>query len=263
MGILNVTPDSFSDGGAWIDPAQAVTRALNMVNEGADIIDVGGESTRPGADPVEEASEIERVIPVIQALRDRSEVFISVDTCKAEVAQRAIEAGADIINDISACTLDPVMMDVARDTGAGLILMHMVGTPCTMQQAPRYDHVVTEVATYLQARIDVCRENGIDERQLVLDPGIGFGKTPEHNIQLLAGIPELLHLGRPLLIGVSRKSVIGHITGRPVSERLAGSLAANVCAIERGAQLLRVHDVKETCDAAHVVATIHSVHTPV
>ena len=260
MGILNVTPDSFSDGGTWIDPEKAVAHALEMIDEGADIIDIGGESTRPGAEAVDAEEEIKRVIPVVRTLRAQSDIPISVDTCKASVAQSALDAGADIINDISACTMDPAMQETARRTQAGLILMHMSGTPQTMQQAPHYQNVVAEVAAYLQNRLEFCRREGLDERRIALDPGIGFGKTPEHNVQLLAGIPELISLGRPLLIGISRKSVLGHITGRTVSERLAAGLAAAVCALERGAHILRVHDVKETCDAAKVVSTIRSVH---
>lgn len=260
MGILNVTPDSFSDGGAHGDPEAAVSHAMELIRDGADIIDIGGESTRPGADPVDERTELARIIPVIRALRTQSDVLISVDTCKAGVAHRALAAGAQIINDVSACIRDPAMLDVVRNSGAGLVLMHMAGDPRTMQQAPHYEDVVAEVVGHLKDRLEVCRCHGIDMRRIVLDPGIGFGKTPEHNVRLLAGIPTLLRLGRPVLIGVSRKSVLGVLTGRPVEQRLAGSLAAAACALERGAQLLRVHDVKETCDMAKVVDTIRGIH---
>ena len=261
MGILNVTPDSFSDGGVYNDPVKAVHRALELVHDGADILDVGGESTRPGADAVDACTELERVIPVIRALRAQSDVLISVDTCKAEVARQAMDAGAQIINDVSACTRDPAMLEVARDSGAGLVLMHMAGNPQTMQQAPQYAHVVDEVVDYLKSRMEACRRHGIDERRIILDPGIGFGKTQEHNLELLANLPVLCRLGRPVLIGVSRKSLVGYLTGRSVEQRLAGSLAVAACALERGAQLLRVHDVKETCDVAKVVNRIRSTQS--
>ena len=260
MGILNVTPDSFSDGGVFYNPADAVRRGLEMVQEGADILDVGGESTRPGAAAVEEQEEIRRVIPVIEALRAQTGILISVDTCKAAVARRALEAGAQIVNDVSAGSHDASMLVAVRESGAGLVLMHMAGIPKTMQQAPRYGDVTDEVLAYLRGRMAACREAGVDDRQVVLDPGIGFGKTPEHNVQLLADVPAFVRMGRPVLIGVSRKSVIGYLTGRPVDQRLAGSLAVAVYVAERGAQLLRVHDVKETCDAMNVVATMRSIH---
>ena len=259
MGILNVTPDSFSDGGDFYDPSDAVRRGLEMIQEGADILDIGGESTRPGAAAVEEQEEIRRVIPVIETLRAQTGILISVDTCKAAVARRALEAGAQIINDVSAGTHDASMLSAVCESGAGLVLMHMAGTPKTMQQSPQYGDVTSEVLAYLRGRLTACGEAGVAERQVVLDPGIGFGKTPKHNVQLLADIPAFVRMGRPVLIGASRKSVIGYLTGRAVEERLAGSLAVAVYAAERGAQLLRVHDVKETCDALKVVATMRSI----
>jgi len=252
MGILNVTPDSFSDGGEFVDPEKAVARGLEIVAEGADIIDVGGESTRPGAAPVSPLEEMERTIPVIEKLRAQTDALISIDTQKAEVARVAVAAGADIINDVSALA-DPDMAAVAAETGAGLVLMHMQGTPETMQNDPRYDDVVSNVRNFLEERMAFAAEQGVLPKQIALDPGIGFGKTDEHNLALLRGIPELTALGRPVLIGASRKSFIGRLLERIPEERLAGSLAAAVFAKLRGVQLLRVHDVKESCDAAKLV----------
>ncbi len=252
MGILNVTPDSFSDGGEFVDPEKAVARGLEIVAEGADIIDVGGESTRPGAAPVSPLEEMERTIPVIEKLRAQTDALISIDTQKAEVARVAVAAGADIVNDVSALA-DPDMAAVASETGAGLVLMHMQGTPETMQNDPRYDDVVSNVRNFLEERMAFAAEQGVLPKQIALDPGIGFGKTDEHNLALLRGIPELTALGRPVLIGASRKSFIGRLLERIPEERLAGSLAAAVFAKLRGVQLLRVHDVKESCDAAKLV----------
>lgn len=246
MGILNTTPDSFSDGGDFLDIAAAVERALEMVTQGADIIDVGGESTRPGADPVSLGEELERTIPVISKLRAQSDVLISIDTMKAEVAEQALEAGADIINDVSAFKADARMVKVAAQSGAGVVLMHKRGTPQTMQDDPSYDDVVAEVGRYLAERIDFAVANGILREQVVVDPGIGFGKTLEHNLDLLRALPAL---GAPLLIGASRKRMIGEITGRTEpSERVAGSLGVAAWAVQRGAHILRVHDVIDTCD---------------
>jgi len=252
MGILNVTPDSFSDGGEFVDPEKAVARGLEIVAEGADIIDVGGESTRPGAAPVPPEEEVERTVPVVKKLRAQTDALISIDTQKAEVARVAVAAGADIINDVSALA-DPDMAAVAAETGAGLVLMHMQGTPETMQNDPRYDDVVSNVRNFLEERMAFAAEQGVLPKQIALDPGIGFGKTDEHNLALLRGIPELTALGRPVLIGASRKSFIGRLLERIPEERLAGSLAAAVFAKLRGVQLLRVHDVKESCDAAKLV----------
>ena len=258
MGILNATPDSFSGGGKFLAVETAVARGLQMVEEGADIIDIGGESTRPGAKPVQTLEEIERTVPVIGKLREKTDALISIDTQKAAVARAAVAAGADIINDISALA-DPEMVKVAAETGAGLVLMHMQGTPETMQNDPRYDDVVSNVWNFLEERMAFAIERGVAPEQIALDPGIGFGKTDAHNLALLRGIPQLAAAGRPVLIGASRKSFIGRITGRKKpDERLAGSLAVAAFSILRGAQIVRVHDVKESCDAARLVDTLRS-----
>jgi dihydropteroate synthase len=252
MGILNVTPDSFSDGGKFQALETAVARGLQMAAEGADIIDIGGESTRPGARPVSAEEEIRRTIPIVTELKKQSRCLISIDTQKAEVARAALAAGADIINDISALA-NPGMAAVAAETGAGLVLMHMLGTPQTMQKNPHYADVVSDVRNFLEERTAFAVSRGIAPEQICLDPGIGFGKTDEHNLALLREIPALAALGRPVLIGASRKSFIGRILGGGPDERMAGSLAVAAFAILRGAQLLRVHDVKESCDAAKLV----------
>lgn len=258
MGILNATPDSFSDGGKFQTLELAVARGLEMVKEGADMIDIGGESTRPGAAPVQTLEEIARTVPIIGKLREKTDALISIDTRKAEVARAAVAAGADIINDISALS-DPQMVNVAAETGAGLVLMHMQGTPETMQNDPRYDNVVSNVWNFLEERLAFAVERGVSPEQIALDPGIGFGKTEEHNLALLNGIPIFGKSGRPVLIGASRKSFIGRITGREKpSDRLAGSLAVAAFSVLRGAQILRVHDVKESCDAARLVDTLRS-----
>ncbi len=266
MGILNATPDSFSDGGKFHVSRRspqakaeglekAVERALEMVEEGADIIDIGGESTRPGAEPVQTLEEIERTVPIIGKLRAQSDCLISIDTQKAEVARAAVAAGADIINDVSALA-DPDMVNVAAETGAGLILMHMQGTPENMQENPKYADAVSEVRNFLEERALFAMRHGVSPRQIVLDPGIGFGKDDEHNLALLRGIPELAAAGHPVLIGASRKSLIGRLLGREVDDRLAGSLALAVFSVMRGAHILRVHDVKESCDAIRLLDTL-------
>lgn len=252
MGILNVTPDSFSDGGRFVELERAVERGVQMAEQGACIIDVGGESTRPGARLVEASEEIARVVPVISALRAQSDVLISIDTQKAVVAQEALDAGAQIINDVSALG-DPEMAAVVARSGAGLILMHMQGTPQTMQDDPRYDDIVREVAEFLQQRMRRAMESGVLAEQIVLDPGIGFGKTEGHNALLLKGLPVLARMGRPVLVGASRKRFIGEWLGRGPGERMAGSLGAAVFAVLNGAHIVRVHDVIETCDALGVV----------
>jgi len=262
MGILNVTPDSFSDGGRYRDVDEAVQRGLAMAGEGADIVDVGGESTRPGAVPVSAGEETERVIPVIRALADAfaakpAAPVISVDTRKAAVAAAALEAGARIINDVTAMAGDPDMPGVARYYGAGVVLMHMRGEPATMQQEPHYDDVVAEVGATLAKRMDALMETGLDPETLAIDPGIGFGKTAEHNIKLVAGLATLARLGRPVVLGVSRKRFVGAITGCGLEHRLAGSLACAVWAATRGAHVWRVHDVKESADAAKMVAALN------
>ncbi len=255
MGILNVTPDSFSDGGRFASVEAAVERALAMEAEGAAIVDVGGESTRPGAEPVPVEEELARVVPVIEALRDRLSIPVSVDTTKPEVMEAAVAAGAGFINDVNALRA-PGALEKAAELGVPVCLMHMRGTPRTMQQAPEYDDVVAEVRAFLAERMAACRAVGIADTRLVLDPGFGFGKTLEHNLALLRRLPELAGLGAPLLAGISRKSMIGALTGRPVEERLAGSLAAAVLAVERGARLVRVHDVAATVDALKVAGAV-------
>ena len=253
MGILNVTPDSFSDGGRFFDSRLAIEHGLQMARDGADMIDVGGESSRPGAEPVPVEEELKRVVPVIKALSGETDCLLSVDTRKARVAEASLAAGAHLINDITALTHDPAMPAVARDQGAGVILMHMRGDPKTMQLAPAYGDVVEEVAGYLEQRIRDLEGVGLSRQSLAVDPGIGFGKTVEHNVSLIARVDRLAHLGRPVVIGLSRKSFIGTITGREVQDRLPGSLAATAYVIQRGAHVIRVHDVKESCDVARLM----------
>ena len=259
MGILNVTPDSFSAGGRDASPDAAIARGLALARDGADIVDVGGESTRPGAEPVGAAEEIRRIAPVVEALaaavRGAAEApLISIDTRKAAVAETALAAGASIVNDVTALTGDPAMPDMARRYEAGVVLMHMRGEPATMQKNPAYDNAAHDVADTLAARVRTLCAAGFDAATLAVDPGIGFGKTLEHNLHILARLDLLLDLGRPVVIGLSRKSFLGKLTGREVNERLAGSLAALVLAAMGGAHVLRVHDVKESADAARVVA---------
>ncbi len=256
MGILNVTPDSFSDGGRFLGLDRALAQARRMVAEGADILDIGGESTRPGAGSVSADEEASRVLPVIEAIARESDVLLSVDTTKASVARAALSLGAHIVNDVSALCDDPEMIAVVADTGAGVILMHRKGTPTTMQENPHYDNVVVEVRDFLADRVRDLTEYGIGRERIAIDPGIGFGKTSDHNLQLLAGLDMLAALDLPLLLGVSRKSVLGTVTGRAVGERLAASLSAALCGVERGAHIIRVHDVKESCDAVKVADRI-------
>lgn len=256
MGILNVTPDSFSDGGKYLDPGAAVARGLEMVREGADILDVGGESSRPGAEVVSAEEECLRVVPVVRELARRSDVLISIDTTKAEVAREALAGGAHIINDITALG-DPEMVEVVRSAGAGAVLMHMQGTPATMQKAPSYDDVVAEVKDFLHSRLLRLREKGIAEERFVCDPGIGFGKTIEHNLELLRRLPELRSLGRPVCLGVSRKSIFSKVLGRAMDQRLAGSLAAVAHALgQQAVQVVRVHDVAATRDVVEWYQTM-------
>jgi dihydropteroate synthase len=259
MGILNVTPDSFSDGGNYSDPSRAVNRALEMVAQGADIIDIGGESTRPGSEPVVVAEELRRTVPVIEKIREQSDVLISIDTMKAETARQAVDAGADIINDVSAFESDTQMADVAAQTGAGVILMHMKGSPQTMQNHPEYGHVVNDICAYLKTRLDFAAQCGVERTRIAVDPGIGFGKTLKHNLELLQGIPVLAECGSPILIGASRKSFIGDVTGRKnPADRLGGSLGAAGWSIMHGAHILRVHDVIDTCDICRMLDTLLS-----
>lgn len=273
MGILNVTPDSFSDGGLCASAEQAIARGLAMARDGADIVDVGGESTRPGAAPVPADEEIRRIAPVVGGLaralraeaagREAPPPLISIDTRKAVVAEAALASGASVINDVTALTGDPAMADLARRHGAGVVLMHMRGDPATMQKNPRYTDVVGEVADYLAERIRALCAAGVDPAALAVDPGIGFGKTPDHNVALFAKLERLRSLGRPIVVGLSRKSFLGTLTGRDVNERLAGSLAAMTLAAAGGAHVLRVHDVRASVDAARVVAAWRSSRTPV
>ncbi len=260
MGVLNVTPDSFSDGGRYLDVERAVEHGRQLAAAGADIIDVGGESSRPGATPVSEEEELGRVVPVIERLASGAPgqrvVAISVDTTKAAVAERALAAGARIVNDISALRFDERMVEVVRDAGAGVVLMHMQGTPATMQQAPRYDDVVRQVREFLAERIEFAVARGVQKSQIAVDPGIGFGKTVEHNLQLLARLEQLRALGCPIVVGASRKSFIGNILGRQTHERLAGSLAAAAWSAARGADVVRAHDVAETVDVVRMVEAI-------
>jgi dihydropteroate synthase len=261
MGIVNVTPDSFSDGGLYLDPVAAVEHALRLAGEGADILDVGGESTRPGAEPVPLEEELARVEPVVAELAGRTTAQISIDTSKAEVARAAIAAGATIVNDVSALRADPQMAAVVADSGVEVCLMHMLGEPRTMQREPHYDDVVDAVRAFLEERLAFAVHEGVSERRVVLDPGIGFGKTIEHNLELIRRLDELLILGCPIMIGTSRKSFLGAIAGSardaeplPADERLAGTIATNVLAFQRGASVFRVHDVAPARDALAVVA---------
>ena len=261
MGILNVTPDSFSDGGCYLDTEQAVAHAELMAEEGATLIDIGGESSRPGASPVSVNEELARILPVIRAIADTVDVLLSIDTYKAEVARRAVEAGAHLINDITALRGDTAMAAVIAEMGAGLILMHMKGTPRTMQQAPQYDDVVCEVCTSLQESVQIAETQGIAADRIIIDPGIGFGKTTEHNLELLKRLAEFRRLDKPLLIGTSRKSFIGNILGLPVTERVEGT-AATVCwAITHGADIVRVHDVKANVRAAQMTDALSVSYT--
>ncbi len=245
MGILNVTPDSFSDGGLFLDPFAAADHAARMLEEGADIIDVGGESTRPGADEVSTEDELTRVIPVVEAIVSRTGGTVSIDTTKSQVARAAVDVGAVIVNDVTAMRSDPSMPDVITDTGAGIVLMHMLGNPRTMQANPSYDNVVADVKAALIGWAGDALAAGVPDSAIVLDPGIGFGKTREHNLQLLKGIPSLCEPGFPILIGTSRKSFIGTTLDVPLGERLEGTAATVAWAVAQGAKIVRVHDVKE------------------
>jgi len=259
MGVLNVTPDSFYDGGRYSNLNRALERAFLMVEDGADIVDIGGESSRPGAKPVGQKEELERVIPVIEKLVPRVKVPISIDTYKSGVARRAIDAGARMVNDISALRMDEKMAKVVRSRGVPVCLMHMQGTPRNMQKNPRYKDVVSEIFSFLKQRIDFCEQAGIDVEQTIVDPGIGFGKTVEHNLEILKNLDQFKSLGRPIMIGVSRKSFIGKVLQLEPEERLEGSLAAAVWCVNKGASILRVHDVRETKRALKIVETIQQV----
>jgi len=255
MGVLNVTPDSFSDGGRFVDPGNAVAHGLQLVAEGAALVDVGAESTRPGAASVSVDEELERVEPVLEGLRG---VAVSIDTSKAEVARRALEVGAVLVNDVTALRGDPAMAEVVASGDAFLCLMHMQGEPRTMQVAPHYDDVVGDVLAFLEERLAFAVERGIAEERICIDPGIGFGKTPDQNLELLRRLDELLVLGRPVLVGVSRKSTLGKVVGDPTATTgsVAASVAAAVAAYARGASIVRAHDVRETVEALAVAVAV-------
>jgi dihydropteroate synthase len=255
MGVVNVTPDSFSDGGRYLDPAAAIAHGLELVSEGAAMLDVGGESTRPGASPVLAGEELSRVLPVVEGLVSAGVAAqISIDTSKARVAEEALGAGATLVNDVTAFRNDPEIVGVVASRGVDCCLMHMLGDPRTMQRDPRYEDVVSDVKAFLEARMAVAIAAGISEQRIMLDPGIGFGKTSEHNLELLRRLDEIVALGRPVVIGTSRKSFLGRITGRQAHERVAGTIATNVLAYERGARVFRVHDVRPVYDALAVTA---------
>jgi dihydropteroate synthase len=255
MGVINVTPDSFSDGGRYLNPEAAVAHGVRLKGEGAAILDVGGESTRPGADEVPAPEELRRVLPVIEGLAAlRGGTQISIDTSKAVVAEASLGAGASMVNDVTALRADPRMADVIAAAGADCCLMHMLGNPRTMQKDPRYDDVVSDVKAFLEERLAFATAAGIAEERILLDPGIGFGKTAQHNLELLARLDELAELGRPVVVGTSNKSFLGRLTGRPVDQRLAASIASCVVAYERGARVFRVHEVAPVADALRVAA---------
>lgn len=256
MGIINVTPDSFSDGGRFFDPQRAVEHAIRLVGEGADLLDIGAESTRPGAQPVDEQEERRRLIPVVAAVAKAVSVPISVDTSKAEVAKAAIDAGAVMVNDVTALRGDSAMVEIVAKAGAGLALMHMQGSPQTMQHTPQYDDVIGEVARFLAARARFAIERGVARNRIVLDPGIGFGKTLTHNLDLLANLHVLKELGYPLLVGPSRKGFIGQLTRQSVEARGWGTAAVVALAVEQGANILRVHDVAPMKDVVNVAAAL-------
>jgi len=253
MGVINVTPDSFSDGGSFLDPEDAIAQGLRLVQEGAHVLDIGGESTRPGADPVSEDEELWRVKPVLEGLVD-SGATLSIDTMKPGVAKAALELGAGIVNDVTAFRFAPDMAELVAEAGVDCCLMHMLGEPRTMQLDPQYDDVVSDVKAFLEERLAFAVDHGVDEERVWLDPGIGFGKTIEHNLELLRRLDEIVAIGRPVVIGTSRKSFLGKITGRDVAERLPATIATNVLAYERGAAVFRVHDVAEVADALKVTA---------
>ncbi len=267
MGIVNVTPDSFSDGGRFLDPDAAVAHGIELAEQGADVLDVGGESTRPGAAPVPADEELDRVVPVIERIAAATTVPVSIDTTKGAVARAALDAGATIVNDVSAGRSDPAILGVTAEAGAGYVVMHMQGEPRTMQADPRYDDVVAQVGDFLADRIEVARAAGVAEGALAADPGIGFGKTVEHNLRLLAGLPTLgERVGVSVLVGTSRKTFVGKVLARagaapgdlPVDQREEGTLATVVWAVERGASIVRVHDVVPAVRAVRLLDALHA-----
>ena len=249
MGIVNVTPDSFSDGGNFLERNAAVDHALKLADNGADILDIGGESTRPNADRVSVAEELRRVVDVVTQVRQATDRLISIDTTKAEVARQALAAGANIVNDISGLTFEPEIVDVCAESNCGVICMHILGTPQTMQRDPHYDNVVTDVCDFLSTRLAALERSGIARDRVVNDPGIGFGKTAQHNVDLLSNIGVLRKLDRPVLIGHSRKRFLARVLGRPVEERTFGTIGVAIAVAAQGADIIRVHDVRETRDA--------------
>jgi dihydropteroate synthase len=260
MGVVNVTPDSFSDGGEFFDAGKAVEHALQLAAEGADIVDIGGESTRPGATPVEEEEELRRVLPVIRELiAQKFAIPISIDTMKPRVAEAALNAGASIINDVAANRADTRMWELARESGAGYVLMHMQGAPQTMQRNPQYEDVIEDVAKFYDERLRRLTGCGVSSEQIILDPGLGFGKTLEHNLELLAGLGHFRTYQRPLLVGASRKAFIGKVAGAAeIADRLPGSLACAMVAAQAGAQIIRTHDVAATCQALRMMEAIQA-----
>ena len=249
MGIVNVTPDSFSDGGKFLERNAAVDHALKLVDNGADILDIGGESTRPNADRVSVAEELRRVVDVVTQVRQATDRLISIDTTKAEVARQALAAGANIVNDISGLTFEPEIVDVCAESDCGVICMHILGTPQTMQRDPHYDNVVTDVCDFLSTRLAALERSGIARDRVITDPGIGFGKTAQHNVDLLSNIGVLRELNRPVLIGHSRKRFLAKVLGRPLEERTFGTIGVAIAVAAQGADMIRVHDVHETRDA--------------
>ncbi len=260
MGIVNVTPDSFYDGGLYLDAGKAVAHGLELAAEGADMLDIGGESSRPGSDPTPTEDELRRVVPVIAGLRRQSGALISVDTMKPDVAEAALDAGADIINDVSSFRLDPRILELASRRKAGFIVMHMAGTPKTMQVQPRYDDVIADIRRFFAEKLEIAEAYGLDRERLMIDPGIGFGKRLEDNLALLNGLAAFEDLGRPVLLGVSRKSFIGKILNAPPEDRLEGTIAASVIGVVRGAHVLRAHDVRAVKRAVLVAEAILAVN---
>jgi dihydropteroate synthase len=257
MGVVNVTPDSFSDGGLFLEPEAAIEHGLGLAAEGAEILDIGGESTRPGSEPVNPEEELRRVVPVVEALAARAPegTRISIDTTKSQVAAAALDAGARIVNDVSALRFDPALAELTAERGVDCVLMHMLGEPRTMQEDPRYADVVDDVRAFLEERLAFAVARGVAEERVWLDPGVGFGKTVEHNLELLRRLDEIVAIGRPVVVGTSRKRFIGALTGgKPEGERLPGTIATNVLALERGATVFRVHDVAEVGEALRVAA---------
>jgi dihydropteroate synthase len=258
MGILNVTPDSFSDGGRFVDPIAAVDQAQRMIGEGADIIDIGGESTRPGTSYVNEEEEIARIRPIVEALGKRTDIPLSIDTRKASVAQVALDLGVAIVNDVSALQDDSRMVQVIEESGAGVVLMHRQGHSATMQDAPHYEDVVGEVKSFLAERVALAQSRGIPPDHIIIDPGIGFGKTCNQNLKILAQLGEIVKLNQPLMVGLSRKGFIGELTGKPVAEREMGNAAAMAMAVWQGAHILRVHDVASMKDSIRVAQALRN-----